>query len=573
MIAAIYARKSTDQSGVVDEQKSVKRQIERATDYAQRKGWTVDPNHIFVDDGISGAEFANRPAFVRLMNALKPRPPFQALVMSEESRLGREQLEVGYALKQLVSAGVRVFCYLSDSERTLNGPIEKAMLALQTMADEMEREKARQRTYDAMLRKAKAGHVTGGRVFGYDNIDVRGRDGKRDHVVRRINESEAAVVRRIFELSAAGRGAKSIAKILNADRALSPAAQQGRPAGWCPTSVRAVLRRPLYHGEIVWNQTRKRDQWGQQHQTDRPAGEHVRIAAPELRIVPDALWADVQARLVAARRDYTNQTGGRTWGRPVDGTVSRYLLTGLASCGVCGAGLIAHTRSHGRQRKAFYVCSAFQHKGRTICGNNQALPLALVDREVLAAFREDLLNPAVIDRACAKVVSRLQQQPTIAATRGSAIAEELARLNTELARLAEALAGGADLASVREALTAREARRDQLREELATLQATRRRGGVDQISRVLPELRRRLRDWRSVLAAETHQARQMLRTLLQGRITFTPRPDVQGVEISGRGDLGQLFAGVLPQLLASPTGQRERYPDLPLSGRTRRRAA
>ena len=84
--------------------------------------------------------------------------------MSEESRLGREQIEVSYALKQLVTSGVRVFCYLTGQERTLDSPIEKAMLALQSMADEMEREKGRQRTYDAMVRKAKAGHVTGGRV-------------------------------------------------------------------------------------------------------------------------------------------------------------------------------------------------------------------------------------------------------------------------------------------------------------------------------------------------------------------------------------------------------------------------
>ena len=31
---------------------------------------------VFVDDGISGAEFANRPGFLRVMNALKPRPRF-----------------------------------------------------------------------------------------------------------------------------------------------------------------------------------------------------------------------------------------------------------------------------------------------------------------------------------------------------------------------------------------------------------------------------------------------------------------------------------------------------------------
>src|SRR4051794_33030534 len=198
MVAAVYARKSTEQTGIADEQKSVSRQVEHARSYATAKGWTVDNAHVFVDDGISGAEFAGRPGFVRLMAALKPRPPFQVLVMSEESRLGREAIETAYALKQLVTAGVRVFFYLEDRERTLDSPTDKIMLSLATFADELEREKARQRTYDAMVRKSKAGHVTGGRVFGYVNVDVPGPDGRRSHVVRQVLEAEAAIVRRIF---------------------------------------------------------------------------------------------------------------------------------------------------------------------------------------------------------------------------------------------------------------------------------------------------------------------------------------------------------------------------------------
>src|SRR5467141_1452456 len=151
MIAAIYARKSTDQSGAVDEAKSVTRQIDHGRAYGARKGWHVSDDCVFVDDGISGAEFANRPGFLRLMNSLKPRPAFQVLIMSEESRLGREAIETAYALKQLVQAGVRVFFYLEDRERTLDSPTDKIMRSLTTFADELEREKARQRTYDAML--------------------------------------------------------------------------------------------------------------------------------------------------------------------------------------------------------------------------------------------------------------------------------------------------------------------------------------------------------------------------------------------------------------------------------------
>jgi len=56
LIAAIYARKSTGQNGISDEEKSVTRQVEHAKAYAAKKGWTVADEHIYVDDGISGAE-------------------------------------------------------------------------------------------------------------------------------------------------------------------------------------------------------------------------------------------------------------------------------------------------------------------------------------------------------------------------------------------------------------------------------------------------------------------------------------------------------------------------------------
>ena len=74
MIAAIYARKSTDQN-VADEEKSVTRQVDRARAYAAERGCTVADGHVYSDDGISGAEFLKRPGFLALMNALRPRRP------------------------------------------------------------------------------------------------------------------------------------------------------------------------------------------------------------------------------------------------------------------------------------------------------------------------------------------------------------------------------------------------------------------------------------------------------------------------------------------------------------------
>jgi DNA invertase Pin-like site-specific DNA recombinase len=59
MIAAICARKSTEQNGGADEAKSVTRQIEHARAFATKKGWTVSDEHVYSDDGISGAGFGD----------------------------------------------------------------------------------------------------------------------------------------------------------------------------------------------------------------------------------------------------------------------------------------------------------------------------------------------------------------------------------------------------------------------------------------------------------------------------------------------------------------------------------
>jgi hypothetical protein len=106
-----------------------------------------------------------------------------------------------------------------------------------------------------------------------------------------------------------------------------------------------------------------------------------------------------------------------------------------------------------------------------------------------------------------------------------------------------------------DAIRERERRKAALADEISELS-----GALTTAVRVagaLPDLRRRMRDWRAVLAEETTQARQMLRKLLTGRLVFTARPETQEVEFAGRGDLGQLFAGVLPKLLASPTGDEQ----------------
>ena len=145
-------------------------------------------------------------------------------------------------------------------------------------------------------------------MFGYDNVRLD------SHVERRINESEAVVVRRIFGLCADGHGYSRIAKLLNAERAPAPRPQQGRPSGWSPSTVHEILKRPIYRGELIWNRTRKRDRWGQHDQQPRRPDEWLRLDAPHLRIVSDDVWCAAHERLTGIRRQLERATG-----RPIGG--------------------------------------------------------------------------------------------------------------------------------------------------------------------------------------------------------------------------------------------------------------
>src|SRR2546422_5855598 len=130
--AAVYARKSTDQA-VSDEEKSVTRQVELAVACARTHGFEVPPEHIYVDDAISGAEFDRRPGLMRLLNTLRPQAPFAGLFLADKDRLGREQFETNHILKQISVAGVRIFEYQNGGqEGRLESPLDQRILDLKS---------------------------------------------------------------------------------------------------------------------------------------------------------------------------------------------------------------------------------------------------------------------------------------------------------------------------------------------------------------------------------------------------------------------------------------------------------
>jgi len=554
MIAAIYARKSTEQNGAADDAKSVARQIANAREYAARKRWTVRDEHVYQDDGVSGVLFGtSRPGLARMLNALKPRPPFQILVMSEQSRLGREQIETGYVLKQIIDAGVRVFFYADDRDAVLDDPLQKMMLSLANFAAEMERDKARQRTHEAMLRKAKALHVTGGRVFGYNNIEVPGADGKRLYVVRRVHAEQADVVRRVFEMYAGGLGLVRIAKTLNAEGVPAP-----RTNGWAHTAIREMLYRELYAGVIIWNRTQKTVRAGAKKQRDRDEREWVRLDAPELRIVPDELWQAVRGRLEQSAARLPRGIGGHYKARhgqaPQGDGLARFLLTGFARCSGCGGALGGSTQLHGsgpasnRHRVSFYGCTYNRKRGPHVCANGTTIKTNIVDDALLDALTE-LLQARALDLAVDRAVQRLRAGREMHLDRRGQIERELSLIDARLARLVDAIANAdAAVPTLIAKLKTEEDRKRSLARELESVQHEEAVAALD-ADDVRERVRKRAADLRGVLKRGTPAARAALTKLLVGKLDAEPVvvDGRRGYRLTGHVNV----AGLLPDAMIS----------------------
>ena len=547
-IAAIYARKSTEQIGVNDEEKSISRQIDHAKLYALKKGWAVSEEHIFVDDGISGAEFVKRPGFIRLMTMLKPKPPFQVLIMSEESRLGREQIKTAYALQQLTDAGVQVWFYLSDQERKLDTAMDKIMGSLTNFSAEMEREKASQRTYDAMFRKAKALYVTGNKVYGFDNVPVYGdgvnADGTRhrQHVVRQINPEQAKTVVRVFEMYASGFGLAGIAKTLNTAHVPPP---HGGPLGWCPTALRDILRRELYRGVVYWNRTQTIQRGGTRMQRKRPESQWLRIEAPECRIVSEVLWEQVAARNAANKRTYLRGDKGQLLSRPTgEDRRSVYLLSSLAKCVTCGGSIVAIKRTARRGRpRTVYSCAYHHKRGSAICTNNVEVRQDILDSAILHAMNE-ALDERVLEASVAAALERIRSEQEKFPDQHVGLERELSLIQTRLHHLVELIANGRGTDSVIDSLHQEEARKKVLLGELGRLDSLVQVVSLD-TKRLAKDLRSRLEDIPALFARHVPQARQMLRKLLDGHIHCEPMMEggKAGYRFTATGTFDRLLTG------------------------------
>ena len=290
------------------------RQIDNARAFAASKGWkSPRPTSTPMTPSAARKHESSSTASDCSMLGAAPRRS-KSLIMRDASRFSRRDGDEAFGeLKRLAQAGVEIWFY-QDGTRFTFGTFGDNVVGF--VRAEMNAEYRRQIakwTNEAMVRKAQAGHVTGGRVFGYDNVRVDG------HVERRINETQADGRPAHLRALRGGHRLHAHRETVERRRAPAPRPQQGRPAGGALERQRS-LHRPLYRGEVIWNKTQKRNAEGRTAPTARPEAEWLRLDRPELRIVSDEAWS----RAGAARRDSVAARDGE--GRSSRGAPARQRL-------------------------------------------------------------------------------------------------------------------------------------------------------------------------------------------------------------------------------------------------------
>jgi len=522
MIAAIYARKSTGQH-VADDAKSVTRQIDNAKAFAATHGWTV--GEIFIDDGVSGAETKRLRERARMIAAASNRE-FDAVIMQAQDRFSRRDGHEAVGELQQLSKHVEVWFY-ADSQRFESGTFASNTLGfLQAEFAAEYRRAIAAKTTEAMLRKAQQGYVTGGKVFGYENARLNG------HVERTVNSSQAAVIKEIYQRYADGEGFKQIAHSLNARKLPSPRPQRGRPAGWDPGTVRAVLKRSLYRGVVIYNRTKKRDPDGSRHRGRQPKKDPrdwITVEKPELALVSNRVAEQVDTRLANRRHTYLRGTKGRLLGRPRGAVDGKHLLAGFLQC-ACGATFEAV--------RGYYVCSARRRKGAAVCPSEMSFPVARIDHVFLDALEQTVLSPTFIDR----VLDATFAVPPDA--NREALVQERVRVASEITNLTAAVAQGGELSSLVKALAERDARLKQLDKQLAK--------PVDIPDREVLKAALELRSgqWRDVLRSQhMQQARLVLQHLIDLPIRILnepPPPYIKKGDTRGTENIGKWQAQTRP---------------------------
>ena len=505
MHTAIYARYSSS----LQSPTSIEDQERICREYAQRHGLTVA--EVYADREISGS-VADRPAYQAMMAAAK-RGEFEAIICEAQDRLWRDQAEMHSALKRLGFQGVKVLPVATGTDLTSEtGRILATVSGLQaeTFLGELAK-----KTWRGMAGTIARGFSAGGAPYGYRSEPTSTDSTGRPREFRKfVQQPEVPMVLRIFEEYAAGSGENAIAKRLNAEHISPPRPKKGRKAqGWDPHTIRSMLRNEIYTGVVYWNRSRKvRDPiTDKRTMRRRPKAEWQRVGRPELRIINDALWRRVQARIEAV----TKRSGGETGGR----RRFAYLFSGLLRCGKCGGGYV--TRD-----KTYSVCGFHRQRGPEVCDNSRVVRRDLLEARLLEAVQQEVFSPqnvAYLTRQVEKALTRRNSQGL--AVRRAAEAD-LRGAEAELENIKSAIRRGIVTETTKTMLEEAEAKIQRLRTETATVPKA-------ATVRLLPgAIKKYVSNLQALLATDTERARGMLEKLL-GQVVLYPEGEGLVAELRG----------------------------------------
>jgi DNA invertase Pin-like site-specific DNA recombinase len=507
--------------------KSVQVQQDLALQFVAAKGWTAGP--VFTDT-MTGAVFTQRPGLQALLAALQQRPaPFQHLVIETQDRLGRETVDLLPLVRQIEQAGVTIWG-VSNGKQVSMATDDRILNILRAEMDTMERKKVAPKVRSRAHQRHANGFVVGGKVYGYTNKRTCGgciKDGVgtcRHPSVRLINDEQAAVVRRIFTLTAEGAGLAKIRTILNREGVAGPR------GAWAITGVREVLHRRDYVGDIITNRIqRARDAEGNPIRIEQPESAWKIRKDETLRIVSDEQWHAAHARVERTKKSYLRR-GHRLVGQ-VESTKGLYLLSGFLSCGVCHKPLIASRR--GRNQVLTYACREHRERGDAACTNTTGVPAAELHTAVITSLRETFTEQTFVEHL-EKQAANVEAKAQRAAERTRLIAE-LPRLAAEEKRLVKRIASVEDdglVAALKDEWAEAKRARETAERRLADLEGIERDLAADQAE--VESLLQTWKGWSEVLAqvqgtpdgsvpAEAQaQARQVLKKVLVGTIRVKP---------------------------------------------------
>ena len=355
--AALYARVSSDRQDV---DLSVAAQLRALREYAERNGYLVARE--YVDEAESG-RIADRPQFRKMLDeASKANAPFQEILVWKFSRFTRKR-EHAVAFKSMLRRrGIRV---TSITEHADDSPTGKLMEAIIESVDEFYSENLAQEVMRGMREAASRGFWISSRApYGYNRVMVQ--DGAKKRPMLEVNETEATLVRRMFQMADGGKTLLDITKTLNQEGIASP-----KGKNWRKTTIYKLLTNEVYTGTMVW-------------------GAHSKDKAPPVRV--ENAFPALVSRGVFNRVVSLLESRAPVHSHPRR-SASSYLLSGIVKCRTCGKALSGQESKSGQF--AYYVCQSLMKQGSGAC-DAPRLNARKFEGMIVEQIRENILTESNI---------------------------------------------------------------------------------------------------------------------------------------------------------------------------------